>query len=104
MLQFGQMIFVRRLAWDDWNIAHIARHGVTPEEVEAVCHGDPMTSETYKERVRIVGATGAQRTLTVILAPQGDGVDYPVTARPASREERQRYEESKGDDSAKGTS
>jgi hypothetical protein len=28
------MLFVRRLIWDTWNIAHIARHDVIPEEVE----------------------------------------------------------------------
>jgi hypothetical protein len=34
------MIFIRRLIWDAWNVAHIARHAVVPEEVEQVCHGD----------------------------------------------------------------
>jgi len=34
------MIAIRRLRWDAWNIAHIARHAVAPEEVEQVCHGN----------------------------------------------------------------
>ena len=86
------MAFVRRLRWDAWNVDHIARHDVTPEEVEEVCHGQPMTSETYKERLRLIGPTSAGRMLTVILAPELQGAYYPITARPASRNERRRYE------------
>ena len=41
------MIEVRELVWTAWNIGHIARHAVTPDEVEEVCHGEYMTSETY---------------------------------------------------------
>ena len=33
------MIVIRRLVWDTWNIVHIARHDVVPDEVEEVCHG-----------------------------------------------------------------
>lgn len=91
------MLFVRRLIWDTWNIAHIARHDVIPEEVEEVCHGQPMTSQTYKGRLRVVGPTRSNRMLTVILAPTEEpGVYYPVTARPADRKERRNYEQPRG--------
>jgi hypothetical protein len=63
------MLFVRRLIWDTWNIAHIARHDVIPDEVEEMCHGNPVTSQTYQGRIRVVGLTSRQRMLTVILAP-----------------------------------
>jgi len=33
----GAVIFMRRLVWDVWNVGHIARHRVDPEEVEEVC-------------------------------------------------------------------
>jgi hypothetical protein len=66
------MLVIRRLIWDSWNAAHIARHQVTPDEVEDVCHGDPMTSATYKGRTRVVGFTRSGRILTVILAPEDD--------------------------------
>lgn len=86
------MTYIRRLIWDDWNVAHIARHEVVPEEVEEVCHAKPVTSESYKGRLRVVGPTQRARMLTVILAPQGDeGIYYPVTARPADRKERTNY-------------
>jgi uncharacterized DUF497 family protein len=88
------MLSVRRLIWDAWNVAHIARHRVIPEEVEEVCHDKPVTSETYKGRLRVVGLTRSGRILTVILAPTPDAdVYYPITARPADRKERRNYQE-----------
>jgi uncharacterized DUF497 family protein len=91
------MLFVRRLIWDTWNIAHIARHDVIPDEVEEVCHGDPVTSQTYNGRLRVVGPTRSHRMLTGILAPTEErGVYYPVTARPADRKERRSYEQQRG--------
>jgi len=91
------MLSIRRLVWDSWNVAHIARHRVTPEEVEEVCHGRPVTSQTYKGRVRVVGATHRGRMLTVILAPTDDKqVYYPITARSADRKERRNYRGERG--------
>jgi uncharacterized protein len=91
------MLIIRRFIWDTWNIAHIARHDVIPDEVEEVCHGQPVTSQTYKGRLRVVGPTRSRRMLTVILAPtQEPGVYYPVTARPADRKERRSYEQQRG--------
>ena len=31
---------IDELLWDDWNIEHIAGHGVEPDEVEEACY-DP---------------------------------------------------------------
>lgn len=84
---------IRRLIWDTFNVAHIARHNVTPEEVEEVCHGMAFFSEnTYKGRIRVIGPNATGRLLTVILAPVGRGIYYPVTARTASRKERRQYQ------------
>lgn len=44
------MLVVRRLVWDPWNVAHIACHEVTPEEVEEVCHGEPVVQEGKHRR------------------------------------------------------
>ena len=90
------MIVIRRLLWDSWNIAHIARHDVSPDEVEEVCHGDYMASETYKGRIRVVGPTRVGRLLTVILAPEGAETYYTVTAHNANAGEWIRYHELKG--------
>jgi uncharacterized DUF497 family protein len=91
------MLHVRLLIWDTWNVPHITRHQVVPEEVEEVCHGQPITSETYNGRLRVVGPTLNGRMLTVILAPQEEqGVYYVVTARPADRRERRNYDQQRG--------
>ncbi len=91
------MVYIRLLIWDTWNITHIARHQVIPEEVEYVCHGEPIVSDTYKKRLRVVGPTRSGRVLTVILAPEDeDGIYYPVTARPSDRKERRNYEQRRG--------
>jgi uncharacterized protein len=92
------MVDVQRLVWDDWNIAHIARHDVVPEEVEDVCDATPAVFQTYQGRLLVVGLTRRRRALGVVLAPMGNGMYYVVTARPASRKERRLYRESKGGD------
>jgi uncharacterized DUF497 family protein len=85
------MVYVRYLVWDAWNVDHIARHGITAVEVDEVFAGLTVTSETYADRLRVIGSTGAGQLLTVILAPQGLDIYYTVTARPASRKERRIY-------------
>ena len=93
------MLFIRRLIWDSWNVSHIARHQVSPEEVDEVCHDKPAVSKTYKGRMRVVGSTPGGRILTVILAPKYEkGAYYSITARPADRKERRNYEQKKGGD------
>lgn len=90
------MASLRRLIWDTWNVPHIARHQVTPEEVEQVCQGDPVELQSYAGRLLLIGPTEAGKMLAVVLSPLGRGVYYPVTARPASRKERRYYREQKG--------
>jgi len=87
------MLVVRRLIWDPGNVAHIARHAVTPEEVEEVCHGEPVVQVGKRGRLLVFGPTLAGRMLTVVLDPESAaaGVYYPVTARPTSRRERAIY-------------
>jgi hypothetical protein len=92
------MVYVRRLIWDSWNVAHIGRHEVTPEEVEEACHGDALVQQTYAGPLLLIGPTLAGRMLAVVLAPESRGVYYPVTARPASRKERTLYKRAKGGD------
>lgn len=91
------MVFIKRLIWDEWNIAHIARHDVTPDEVEEVCHYSPVFRDSYKGRKLVIGPTKLGRMVTVALDPEPDMEDvyYPVTAHPASRKERRRYKEVK---------
>lgn len=90
------MTIFEKLIWDEWNVAHIARHKVTRLEVEEVVSGEPVFSESHTGRIRVIGHTIQKRVLTVILARKGEGSFYTVTPRPASRKERKRYSEYKG--------
>ncbi len=92
------MVYIRRLQWDAWNVAHIARHQAAPEEVEEVCRGDPVELESYKQRIVLIGPTTTGRTLAMVLGPipGAPNVYYAFTARPASRRERRYYQEQKG--------
>lgn len=94
------MVELRRLVWDDWNRDRIARHGVTREDVEAVCHGDPaLYRESYKDRLVLLGRGLDGRILAVVLGPVPNappGTYYPFTARPADRTERREYHRQRG--------
>jgi uncharacterized DUF497 family protein len=90
------MVDVRRLVWAPLNVAHTARHGVSPDEVEEVCHGDPEDLRSYLGRIILIGPTRAGRMLAVMLEPEGEGTYYPITARHASRKERRYYQGRKG--------
>ena len=43
------MITVNGFIWDDWNKNHIAKHGITINEIEEVCHGEHEARESYKK-------------------------------------------------------
>lgn len=64
------MAFVGQLRWDPWNVTHIARHGVTREEVEQVCRGDSVRLQSYLGRIVLVGPTEAGRVIAVVLDPE----------------------------------
>ena len=86
------MVVVRHLVCDAWNVPHIARHQVTPSEVEEVHKQKHLTRPSYKCRLAITGPTISGRMLTVIVVPEKEaGIFLPVTARPASRKERRLY-------------
>jgi hypothetical protein len=89
------MIVIRRLIWDDWNISHIARHQVTPAEVEAACHSNFVILRGKKGRLVLIGSS-RRRLLAIVLDPEPtQGVYYPVTAYTASRKLRRIYEQIK---------
>ncbi len=94
------MIDLRHLVWDEWNVPHIARHSVTPEEVEAACHADPVLyRRSYKDRLMLLGETSTGRVLAIVIGPVPDapaGTWYAFTARPAHRSERRDYTHLKG--------
>ncbi len=86
--------------WDTGNLTKSTRkHGIAPEEVEAVFRSGmalplgiqirPITSE---QRLGIVGPTLNGRLLQVAFVLR-EGRVRAISARPAHRKERKRYEE-----------
>jgi uncharacterized DUF497 family protein len=74
--------------WNEANIAHIAEHGVTPQEAEEVITNSPLDID-YSERngeirIRQVGETAARRYL-VVISTLRNGKTRVVTAYPPSR-------------------
>ncbi len=92
------MPYVRRLIWDSWNVPHILRHEVSPDEVEELCQRAHIVRASHSNRLVLVGPTMTGRLIAAVLEPDPDeeAVYYPVTARPASRKERQLYRDEKG--------
>ena len=84
-------MLIRKLIWDEWNIDHIARHGVEPEEVERVCKGKHLARRGREGTYTVTGQTQAGRYLTIILAPRGVGSFYPITARDSDDKERRLF-------------
>lgn len=89
------------LLWTAERIDHIARHGLTPEEVEEAVFDDPnrfvrrgeVSVRSRKERLYLVyGCTSAGKKLLVVLIDKGQGRAYPVTARPMTPREARAYE------------
>ena len=84
---------IERLDWDEWNVKHIAKHGVTTEEVGEAISGETVARATYKQRFLVLGPTSAGILLAVVIGPVPDqpGTYYVFSARPASRSERRQY-------------
>ena len=81
--------------WQEDRVDHIARHRVTPSEVEEVCFGNPLVlrarSGGKNPVYYVLGQTSSGRHLfcVVIEFPQLKG--YPVTAREMTTKEKQRF-------------
>lgn len=77
--------------WDAANMAHIARHSVTPDEAEQVLCGASLPLETEErsgeERHMEVGETASGRLLVVVWTWRRGRIRV-VTAFPANRKWR----------------
>lgn len=80
--------------WNEANVSHIAKHGVTAVEAEQVVLNEPFDLRFEvrggEERVTQVGESDAGRILVVITTMRGDKIRV-VTAIPANRKLRKLY-------------
>ncbi|MEU6282091.1 BrnT family toxin [Streptomyces sp. NPDC047028] len=83
---------VDELIWDDRNEEHIAKHGVSPDEVEEACQTKPLRVRLVRDDTyALLGVTDGGRHLAVFLAPRGNNSFYVVTAREMDVRERKSF-------------
>ncbi len=84
--------------WDEANLAHIERHGVSQLEAEQVCSSDTLVIEEYdvdyETRLEEIGETSAGRILKVVTTERDDKLRV-VTAYDAVPFERRLFLRSK---------
>jgi hypothetical protein len=80
--------------WDEHNVAHIAEHDVSPEEVEYVATHQhlrfPASTKGEELRWKLFGITPHGRYLVVIFTIR-DGRFRTVTAYTMNQSERRKY-------------
>jgi uncharacterized DUF497 family protein len=78
--------------WNEWNVQHIAEHGVRPEEVEYLVRrphrGFPRAIGGKKSLVQ--GRTGEGRYLQAIYIFSPADVIYVIHARPLTNAEKRK--------------
>ncbi len=71
---------VGEVLWTEESEAHIARHGVTPTEVEQALYSRPRLSVAGRDDTRLVlGTSDAGKYLFVVVTEAADGRDFVVT-------------------------
>jgi uncharacterized DUF497 family protein len=92
---------IKQLIWPASQVEHIARHGITPGEVEEVCFNRHQVIFRAKATgpnptYYVFGRTGSGRYAFCVIIRFPDGNGYPVTARLMTDREKQRYRKWKG--------
>ena len=87
-------IIVDTLIIEEDRPKHIARHGVKVQEVLEVVEKDYVYIEGKNGRWLLIGKTEQDRFLTIVIGSRSKKNSYGlITARPASKEERNFYQE-----------
>jgi len=78
--------------WNEWNLEHIARHGVAPDEAEAAIRSArrPFPRKIEDEKWFVWGRGRGGRFLQVIYVLDPDETIYIIHARPLNDREKRR--------------
>ena len=78
--------------WNDWNIEHIARHGISPEEAEyVILHARrPYPQAREDDKWRVVGRGHGGRWLQVIFVIDLEDTIFVIHARTLTEREKRR--------------
>jgi uncharacterized protein len=79
--------------WNEWNIEHVSKHGVAPDEAEAVARAaQPPFPQHVGDGKWVVGGRGeGGRFVQVIYVIDPDESFYIIHARPMTDIEIRRY-------------
>ena len=77
---------------DDDNIGHMAKHGVSPDEVEGIVFDDePWVKKGLEGTRYLLGYTVAGRYLSVVYVLKGKGKAWVITAMDMDDKTRKLY-------------
>lgn len=79
--------------WNEWNLEHLAEHGVRPDEAEALVENAtrPFPMQPGEGRHLVWGRGDGGRLLQVIYLLDDDGTVFVIHSRPLTRREKHRY-------------
>jgi uncharacterized DUF497 family protein len=79
--------------WNDWNMEHVANHGVSPGEAETVVRGAarPWPQKIEDDKWLVWGRGRGGRLLQVVFALDEDGTVFVLHARPLTEIEKRRF-------------
>ena len=83
--------------WNDWNLEHLARHGVEPAEAEAVICGarSPYPIRRENDKWLVWGPGQGGRLMQVVyVVDELDGL-FVIHARPLTHREKRRWQRGK---------
>ena len=89
-------MIIDQLEWDDKNTEHIARHDVSPKEVEDVCFSVNLSEKTGGQRCILSGQAENGRYLNVVIERIGGGLFRPITAFDMGESYKARYRKRMG--------
>ncbi|MGI9862073.1 BrnT family toxin [Moorella naiadis] len=95
-------MLITRLVWNEEIIEHIAKHDVTPEEVEEVCFGQPLILKNKQPTKGLnpiyyaLGQTESGRYLIVMFIYLNKGQAMVITARDMNKAERKQLYQRRG--------
>jgi uncharacterized DUF497 family protein len=79
--------------WNEWNIEHIGKHGVRPEEAELVIDTarTPFPRRIQDDKRLVWGKGTGGRFIQVIFVLDEDETVYVIHARPLTEQEKRRF-------------
>lgn len=82
---------IRYFDWDEHNLSHIERHGVSTDEAEEIFCGKPRFYRSREGRYIAYGKTYQGRLLFVVFLYPGNKTARVITARDMTKAEKKLY-------------